>query len=121
MTVAELLRVLDRVPGLTRSPQPVGGGALDASCTGVTHDSRRVGRGAVFVALLGLKANGAIFAPQAIAAGASAVVAEAPPAADVSVPWIVVDDARLALAWLSAEFFEHPSRAISRTSTKSGW
>ena len=112
MTVAELLRVLDRVPGLTRSPQPVGGGALDASCTGVTHDSRRVARGAVFVALLGLKANGAIFAPQAIAAGASAIVAEAPPAADVSVPWIVVDDARLALAWLSAEFFEHPSRAM---------
>ena len=112
MTVAELLRVLDRVPGLTRSPQPVGGGALDGSCTGVTHDSRRVARGAVFVALLGLKANGAIFAPQAIAAGASAIVAEAPPASDVSVPWIVVDDARLALAWLSAEFFAHPSRAM---------
>jgi UDP-N-acetylmuramoyl-L-alanyl-D-glutamate--2,6-diaminopimelate ligase len=112
MTVAELLGVLDRVPGLTRSPQSVGGGALDASCTGVTHDSRRVGRGAVFVALLGLKANGAIFAPQAIAAGASAIVAEAPPAANVSVPWIVVDDARLALAWLSAEFFAHPSRAM---------
>jgi UDP-N-acetylmuramoyl-L-alanyl-D-glutamate--2,6-diaminopimelate ligase len=112
MTVAELLRVLDRVPGLTRSPQPVGGGALDASCTGVTHDSRRVARGAVFVALLGLKANGAIFAPQAIAAGASAIVAEAPPAADVSIPWIVVGDARLALAWLAAEFFEHPSRAM---------
>ena len=37
---------------------------------------------------------------------------EAPPAANVSVPWIVVDDARLALAWLSAEFFAHPSRAM---------
>jgi UDP-N-acetylmuramoyl-L-alanyl-D-glutamate--2,6-diaminopimelate ligase len=81
-------------------------------CTGVTHDSRRVGRGAVFVALLGLKANGAIFAPQAIAAGASAIVAEAPPLADVSVPWIVVGDARLALAWLSAEFCGHPSREM---------
>jgi UDP-N-acetylmuramoyl-L-alanyl-D-glutamate--2,6-diaminopimelate ligase len=111
MTVGELLRALDRVPGLARSPLPQGG-ALDASCTGVTHDSRRVARGAVFVALLGLKANGAIFAPQAIAAGASAVVAEVPPAADVSVPWIVVGDARLALAWLSAEFFGHPSREM---------
>ena len=77
MTVGELLRVLDRVPGLMRSPQPGGGGALDASCTGVTHDSRRVARGAVFVALRGLKANGAVFAPQAIAAGAAAIVAEA--------------------------------------------
>jgi UDP-N-acetylmuramoyl-L-alanyl-D-glutamate--2,6-diaminopimelate ligase len=109
MTVGELLRALDRVPGLTRSPLPASG-AANVVCTGVTHDSRRVGRGAVFVALLGLKANGALFAPQAIAAGASAVVAEAFPVADVSVPWIVVSDARLALAWLSAEFFGHPSR-----------
>ena len=111
MTVGELLRALDRVPGLARSPVP-GGGALDTTCTGVTHDSRRVARGAVFVALLGLKANGAIFAPQAIAAGASAIVAEAPPSTDVSVPWIVVSDARLALAWLSAEFSGHPSREM---------
>ena len=112
MTVGELLRALDRVPGLERSPLPGGGGGLDAACTGVTHDSRRVARGAVFVALLGLKANGSLFAPQAIAAGASAIVAEAPPAADVSVPWIVVGDARLALACLSAEFFGHPSREM---------
>ena len=27
-------------------------------------------------------------------------------------PWIVVKDARLALAWLAAEFFGHPSREM---------
>jgi UDP-N-acetylmuramoyl-L-alanyl-D-glutamate--2,6-diaminopimelate ligase len=113
MTIGDLLRALDQVPGLARSPLPDTGAALDATCTGVTHDSRRVGRGAIFVALLGLKANGAVFAPQAIAAGAAAIVAEAPPPADVKVPWIVVSDARLALAWLSAGFFEHPSREMS--------
>ena len=113
MTVGELLRGLDRVPGLTRSTLPGSDPALDARCTGVTHDSRRAGRGQIFVALVGLKANGAVFAPQAIAAGASAVVAESPAPADVSVPWIVVSDARLALAWLSAEFFEHPSRQMA--------
>jgi UDP-N-acetylmuramoyl-L-alanyl-D-glutamate--2,6-diaminopimelate ligase len=112
MTVGELLRSLDRVPGLAHST-PAGGAALETTCTAVTHDSRRVGRGAVFVALVGLKANGAVFAPQAVAAGASAVVAESPAPADISVPWIVVDDARLALAWLSAEFFGHPSREMS--------
>jgi UDP-N-acetylmuramoyl-L-alanyl-D-glutamate--2,6-diaminopimelate ligase len=110
MTVAELLRTLEHIPGLARSPLPGASGAPDTVCTGVTHDSRRVARGAVFVALVGLKANGALFAPQAIAAGASAIVAEAPPTTDVRVPWIVVGDARLALAWLSAEFFGHPSR-----------
>jgi UDP-N-acetylmuramoyl-L-alanyl-D-glutamate--2,6-diaminopimelate ligase len=113
MTVVELLRALDRVPGLARSPLPVVGASLDAQCTAVTHDSRRVGRGAIFVALVGLKANGAVFAPQAIAAGASAIVAESPASADATVPWIVVNDARLALAWLSAEFFAHPSREMS--------
>jgi UDP-N-acetylmuramoyl-L-alanyl-D-glutamate--2,6-diaminopimelate ligase len=112
MTVGELLRALDRVPGLAHSPLP-GSGALDVQCTAVTHDSRRAGRGAIFVALVGLKANGAVFAPQAIAAGASAIVAESPAPSDMSVPWIVVSDARLALAWLSAEFFDHPSREMA--------
>jgi UDP-N-acetylmuramyl pentapeptide synthase len=64
MTVGDLLRALDRVPGLVHSPLPVGA-ALNAQCTGVTHDSRRVGRGAIFAALVGLKANGAAFAPPA--------------------------------------------------------
>ena len=113
MTVGDLLRALDRVPGLAHSPLPGSGAALDAQCTGVTHDSRRVGNGGIFAALVGLKANGAVFAPQAIAAGASAIVSESPAPADVTVPWIVVNDARLALAWLSAEFFYHPSREMS--------
>jgi UDP-N-acetylmuramoyl-L-alanyl-D-glutamate--2,6-diaminopimelate ligase len=113
MTIGELLRALDEVPGLTRSPSASSGPVLGVPCTGVTHDSRRAGRGTIFVALVGLKANGAVFAPQAIAAGASAVVAESPAPADVTVPWVVVNDARLALAWLSAEFFHHPSREMS--------
>ncbi len=117
MTVGDLLRALDRVPGLAHSPLPAEGAThtspLQTHCTAVTHDSRRVGSGAIFVALVGLKANGAVFAPQAIAAGASAIVAESPAPADVSVPWIVVNDARLALAWLSAEFCGHPSREMT--------
>jgi UDP-N-acetylmuramoyl-L-alanyl-D-glutamate--2,6-diaminopimelate ligase len=117
MTVGDLLRALDRVPGLTHSPLATVGATpaspLQAQCTAVTHDSRRVGSGAIFVALVGLKTNGAVFAPQAIAAGASAIVAESPAPSDAGVPWIVVNDARLALAWLSAEFFGHPSREMS--------
>jgi UDP-N-acetylmuramoyl-L-alanyl-D-glutamate--2,6-diaminopimelate ligase len=62
----------------------------------------------VFVALRGLKAAGADFAPSAVAAGAAAIVG----AAATDVPWIVVKDARLALAWLAAEFFGHPSREM---------
>jgi UDP-N-acetylmuramoyl-L-alanyl-D-glutamate--2,6-diaminopimelate ligase len=112
MTVGELLHVLEQVPGLTRDPLPDDARALDVVCTGVSHDSTRAAHGTVFVALKGLKADGAEFAPQAIAAGAAAVVASAPPATRVDVPWIVVDDARLALAWLAAAFFGHPSREM---------
>ena len=88
------------------------GPALDISCQGVTHDSRSVRPGWVFVGVRGRKADGADFAPQAVAAGAAAVVSERAAASGSPVPWIVVEDARLALAWLAAEFFQHPSRQM---------
>src|SRR5688572_7651228 len=86
--------------------------ALHVECRGVTHDSRRAKQGWIFVALRGLKADGVDFAPSAIAAGAAAVVAEREPQAPSPVPWIVVSDARVALAWMAAEFFGHPSRQM---------
>jgi UDP-N-acetylmuramoyl-L-alanyl-D-glutamate--2,6-diaminopimelate ligase len=110
MTVAQLLRVLEPMAGYT--PPASGARGLDVTCTGITHDSRRAARGMVFVALRGYKANGVAFAPEAIAAGAAAVVASELPSAPAGVPWFVVDEARLALALLAAEFFGHPSRQM---------
>ena len=52
------------------------------------------------------------FVPQAVASGAVAIVAERPASGAVGAPWIVVSDARLALALLAAEFFGHPSRQM---------
>jgi UDP-N-acetylmuramoyl-L-alanyl-D-glutamate--2,6-diaminopimelate ligase len=112
MTVAQLLQAFAQLmPPPERPALPVDP-RLDVPCTGVTHDSRRAAPGSLFVALRGLKADGAAFAPQAIAAGAAAVVAEQAPPAGSEVPWIVVKDARLALALLAAEFFAHPSRQM---------
>ncbi len=111
MTVRHLLQVLTReLPG--QPPIIPADAALDAPCTGVIYDSRAAARGSVFVALAGQKADGAVFAPQAVAAGAVAVVAEGAAPTDVHVPWIVVSNARLALAHLAAEFFGHPSREM---------
>jgi len=107
MTVAELVRVLEPMAGYV--PPTTGLRGLDVTCTGVTHDSRRAARGTVFVGLRGFKADGAVFAPAAIASGAAAIVASEPPSNDVDVPWFVVEDARLALALLAAEFYGHPS------------
>jgi UDP-N-acetylmuramoyl-L-alanyl-D-glutamate--2,6-diaminopimelate ligase len=66
----------------------------------------------VFVALRGLKADGASFAPQAAARGAVAVVAETPRPAGIEVPWLVTPDARLALARLADRFYGQPSRRM---------
>jgi UDP-N-acetylmuramoyl-L-alanyl-D-glutamate--2,6-diaminopimelate ligase len=104
MTVRELLMA----SGMTPSTGP-----LDIPCTGVTHDSRDVTPGKLFVALRGLTSDGVAYAPQAVAAGAAAIVAETPVAAGVTVPWIVVADARVALAVLADAFFGHPSGAMT--------
>jgi UDP-N-acetylmuramoyl-L-alanyl-D-glutamate--2,6-diaminopimelate ligase len=113
MTIGELLQALARaVPPDQRPEMPADAAALDRPCTGVTHDSRRVVPGAVFVALRGLKADGAAFAVQAARHGAGAIVAERPADAPPDVPWIVVADARRALALLAAEFYGHPSRLL---------
>ena len=75
MTVRELLQAVTReMPG--QPPRIPADGTLDVPCTGVAYDSRKVTRGSVFVALPGQKADGVAFAPQAIAAGAAAVVSE---------------------------------------------
>jgi UDP-N-acetylmuramoyl-L-alanyl-D-glutamate--2,6-diaminopimelate ligase len=113
MTVGELLRAFAQTMPAGQRPAIAGNGrALERECTGVTHDSRQAAPGVVFVALKGQKADGAAFAPQAIAAGASAIVAEHEGAAAAPVPWVVVGDARQALALLAAEFFGHPSRQM---------
>jgi UDP-N-acetylmuramoyl-L-alanyl-D-glutamate--2,6-diaminopimelate ligase len=84
-----------------------------ANVTGVTYDSRQAAPGSVFVALRGLREDGSAFARDAIGRGAVAVVSEtaAPPGANV--PWVRVQDARLALAALSASYYRNPSEKLA--------
>jgi UDP-N-acetylmuramoyl-L-alanyl-D-glutamate--2,6-diaminopimelate ligase len=111
MTVEELLRALGRLVAFDEQGLSRGRATLQQTCTGVTHDSRHVKPGTVFVALRGLKMDGAAFAPQAIANGAAAIVSDgAPGSGDTA--WITVPDARLALAYLAAEFNGHPSHRM---------
>ncbi len=121
MTVGALLQVLERMLPASERPwaSAVGSRPLEVEAKGVTHDSRHAGPGWIFVGLRGLKTDGAAFAPEAIAAGAAAIVADHGPGAPgqggiegADIPWIVVEDARQALALLSAEFYGHPSRRM---------
>jgi UDP-N-acetylmuramoyl-L-alanyl-D-glutamate--2,6-diaminopimelate ligase len=105
MTLAALLESL----GPDRRVEHADPEALGRRVTAVVYDSRHVSAGAVFAALRGQQADGRDYADQAIGRGALAVVSEAAPPATLAVPWIVVRDARLALAQLASAFHGHPS------------
>jgi UDP-N-acetylmuramoyl-L-alanyl-D-glutamate--2,6-diaminopimelate ligase len=120
MTWTDLLQLL-RTRGILRDA-----GSADVSrpsagaLTGIAYDSRRVQPGQVFVALKGQHADGALFARQAVERGAIGVVSDSPRPSDLDVDWVLVDDARLALALMAAEFAGHPSaemRVIGITGT----
>src|SRR5690606_11331759 len=109
VTMADLVSTLGP---LVADPSPVAA-VLDRPVASIAYDSRRVSPGAAFVALRGLKADGATFAAQAAGRGAVLIVAETPAPAATAVPWLVASDARLALALLADRFYGHPSRQVS--------
>ena len=87
---------LDRVAEVTGGSVNGDGGLLIDS---VVIDSRDVGPGTLFAALVGEHADGHAFAASAIAAGATAVLASKA----VDVPSVVVDDVTAALAALARD------------------
>src|SRR5947208_5589008 len=89
---------------------------------GVSADSRAIKPGDLFVAVAGAKADGLEFLPQALAAGAAAVMAERPPpiALPASVPFIKVDDARRMLARAAAILFPRQPQVIAAVTGTSG-
>jgi UDP-N-acetylmuramoyl-L-alanyl-D-glutamate--2,6-diaminopimelate ligase len=90
--------------------------AVDPDIVGVTHDSRRVSKGDLYVALPGQRFDGWDFAAAAVSAGAVAV-AGAPPrepalAAALGVPWAPLAEPRAGLAALAARAYGHPDREL---------
>src|SRR5207302_2268359 len=100
---AASMRFSELIRGIA-APGPGSRRDLDPEVTGVTHDSRRVVPGDLYVALPGQAFDGWDFAPAAVAAGAVAVAGAAPrapaAAAGLGVPWAVLDDPRAGLAVL---------------------
>ena len=87
-------------------------GFSDMEIRGVIHDSRRVKKGFVFVAIKGAKLDGHDFAREALERGAVALVTERKLDLPEGVPQIVAPDARLALAALGACFYGEPSTLV---------
>lgn len=99
---------------------PVEGTAsVDLEVTGISSDSRQVKPGVVFFALAGSKADGAVYAAEAAARGAAAIVAGKDSAlGELPVPVLAVDDPRLALALSAARYFgKQPQTMVAVTGT----
>lgn len=78
----------------------------------LTCDSRQVRPGTLFFALRGTSADGHRFIPKAVAAGAAAVVLEDQACIPDRTPWILVDNARIAMALLASRFYGDPTAGL---------
>lgn len=87
---------------------------LEIAIQQVTHDSRKARAGALFVAIPGVTTDGTLFAKDAAAKGALAVVSEAAAPTDwpAEIAWVQVAEARRALAITAANFFGRPANAL---------
>ena len=91
----------------------------DVDITDLVYDSRKVVPGCAFVCLRGANADGHKYAKMAAEKGAAVIIAEE--IVEAPVPVILTENTRLALAYLSAEFFGHPAEqmhVIGITGTK---
>ncbi|MDQ8736854.1 UDP-N-acetylmuramoyl-L-alanyl-D-glutamate--2,6-diaminopimelate ligase [Paenibacillus sp. LHD-38] len=82
----------------------------ETELTGIETDSRNVTNGQLFICLRGHTVDGHLFASQAAAAGAAALIAERE--LDLPVPQIIVRDCRLAMAVVANYYYRYPSDTV---------
>ncbi len=100
------------VRGARQDALPAGAAALaGVPVRVVVEDSRRASPGSLFVAVRGFHVDGHDFVGRAAAGGAAAAIVEHA-VAGVTIPQLVVSDARAALARAAAWWYEDPSRAL---------
>ncbi len=96
------------------------GGLRDPEITGIAFDSRKAAPGTLFVCIEGSQKDGHDFAPDAVRAGAAAVIAQK--SIEVEAPLFLVPDTKEALARLSGVYYGRPAEngltVIGVTGTK---
>jgi UDP-N-acetylmuramoyl-L-alanyl-D-glutamate--2,6-diaminopimelate ligase len=108
----ERLTTEGRLRGARDGGRAIGAGGLAAiAIRGVTHDSRAVVPGGLFVAVPGQHVDGHDFAEAAIRRGAAALLVERP--LEVDVPQLVVSATQPALAAAAAWWYGDPSHALA--------
>ena len=84
--------------------------AEDLEITNVAYDSRKVTEGSLFVAVTGFATDGNRFIPMAMQKGAKVVITAKEPSEEI--PYVLVDSDRLALAQISANFYDRPGQKM---------
>ncbi len=88
-------------------------GNEDIDITGVNIDSRRIGKGHLFVAMVGTQVDGHQFIPKAIAQGAAAILCERlPEETSEGVTYVQVDSTEDAVGKVATLFYGDPSRHL---------
>ena len=87
-------------------------GRVDTEVTTLVYDSRKVEKGSVFVCISGSVRDAHDFIPDVVAKGAAAVIVEKELELQEGVTYIKVANSRLALACMSAAYFDHPARKL---------
>jgi UDP-N-acetylmuramoyl-L-alanyl-D-glutamate--2,6-diaminopimelate ligase len=100
---------------VTCLPRVTASGPLGVEVSGLTASSREVVPGVLFAAIRGTSIDGHRFMGDALAAGATAILAEAAPPVDLDreVAWLHVPDSRDALSKLASAMAGHPWRDIA--------
>ncbi|TDC24337.1 UDP-N-acetylmuramoyl-L-alanyl-D-glutamate--2,6-diaminopimelate ligase [Streptomyces sp. 8K308] len=104
------------------TPAPAGGGtgAAPAVVTGITHDSRAVRPGDLYVALGGARFHGADFVSQATSNGAVAVLTDpagTKRAAATGLPVLTVPEPRARMGALAVAVYDDPGRDLLQIGT----
>ena len=76
----------------------------------IRYDSRAVQPGDLFVAIVGFETDGHRYIESAVERGAVAVVCQSVPTIDI--PYILVEDSRVALSLISARYFGRPAKSM---------
>ena len=101
----KLKHLLKDVPVLAVCADP------EMEITAMAYDSRKVTEGSLFAAISGFAADGNRFIPMAMEKGAALVVTAKKPELDV--PYVLVENDRLALALMATNFYDHPGKTMT--------
>jgi len=90
----------------------LGDRAGDLHISGITHDSRNVQQGSVFVAIEGARTDGHRYIGVAMQLGALCIVTSNPEKVDFAVPVLQVENPREAMAHLARKLYGYPDQQL---------